>query len=43
METRSIPTAREILRERLAPVMGEVGVQMSGEPEVFEVRELQKR
>ena len=29
--------------ERLRPVLDEVGVQLSGEPEVFEVQELQKR
>jgi hypothetical protein len=29
--------------ERLQPVLSEVGVQLSGEPEVFEVQELQRR
>lgn len=29
--------------ERLMPVLNEVGVQVAGEPEVFEVQELQKR
>ncbi len=29
--------------ERLLPVVQEVGVRMAGEPEVFEVHELQKR
>ena len=29
--------------EKIFPVLGEVGVQMGGDPEVFEVHELQKR
>jgi hypothetical protein len=29
--------------ERLMPVLNEVGIQVAGEPEVFEVQELQKR
>jgi hypothetical protein len=29
--------------ERLMPVLNEVGIQMAGEPEVFEVHELEKR
>jgi hypothetical protein len=29
--------------ERITPVLNEVGVQMAGEPEVFEVQELQRR
>ncbi|UGS34030.1 hypothetical protein [Capillimicrobium parvum] len=29
--------------ERIRPVLDELGVQMSGEPEVFEVHELEKR
>jgi hypothetical protein len=29
--------------ERLMPAMNEVGVPLAGEPEVFEVQELQKR
>jgi len=29
--------------ERIGPVLNEVGVQIAGEPEVFEVQELEKR
>ena len=29
--------------ERLLPALNEVGVELSGEPEVFEVQELQRR
>jgi hypothetical protein len=29
--------------QSMMPVLGEAGVQMAGEPEVFEVQELQKR
>jgi hypothetical protein len=29
--------------ERMLPVLNEVGVQIAGEPEVFQVHELQKR
>jgi hypothetical protein len=29
--------------EQLQPVLSEVGVELTGEPEVFEVQELQKR
>jgi hypothetical protein len=29
--------------ERLLPVLDEVGVQLSGDPEIFEVQELQRR
>jgi hypothetical protein len=34
---------RAFINERLMPVVQEVGVQMAGEPEVFEVHELEKR
>ncbi|HWH92386.1 MAG TPA: hypothetical protein VNT03_00880 [Baekduia sp.] len=30
-------------RDKLVPVLQEVGVQMGGDPEVFQVHELQKR
>ena len=34
---------RSAFTEKLFPVLQEVGVQMAGEPEVFEVHELVKR
>ena len=33
----------EAFSERLMPVLAEVGIEMSAEPEVFEVQEITKR